>query len=203
MKELRHTDEETLNFYKDKAPVYTASGKGGVNRFLHTFVKKLDKGARILDLGCGGGRDSEEMLRLGFDVESCDASPAIARQAEMRTKKPVIVARFEDLDAVATFDAIWASASLLHVPLVSLPEILRHIHIALKPGGLHFASYKSGGSDGRDADGRYFNFVSKKQMLDAYAQSGNWKRHFVREYVGGGFDRGNRGPWISLMASKR
>lgn len=203
MKEAGHTDKDTLSFYRTEAPVYTASGKGGVNRFLHGFLEKLDTGARILDLGCGGGRDSEEMLRRGFDVESWDASPAIARQAEVRTKRPVIVARFEDLEAEAAFDAIWASASLLHVPLASLPEILRRIHTALKPGGLHFANYKSGGSEGRDADGRYFNFLSKRQMLDAYAQSGDWKRHTVQEYVGGGYDHARQGPWVSLIASTR
>lgn len=203
MKELGHTDKETLTFYRDEAPVYTASGKGGVNRSLHAFTEHLIAGARILDLGCGGGRDSEEMLRLGFDVESWDASPAIARQAEARIKTPVIVARFEDLNTVAAFDAIWASASLLHVPLVSLPEILRRIHTALKPDGLHFASYKSGGSEGRDAVGRYFNFVSRKQMLDAYAQSGDWKIRSVQEYLGGGFEHGKQGPWVSLFASKR
>lgn len=203
MKNFEHTDEQTLNFYRDEAPVYAASGKGGVNRFLHTFVDLLDDGARILDLGCGGGRDSEEMLRLGFDVESWDASPAVAQQAETRIKRPVIVARFEDLDAVSAFDAIWASASLLHVPVASLPEILVRIHTALKPNGMHFASYKSGGSEGRDTVGRYFNFVSRKQMLFAYAQSGDWKIHSVQEYVGGGFDHGKQGPWVSLIASKR
>lgn len=203
MKIFELTDKRTLEFYKDEAPVYAASGKGGVNRFLHTFIDLLDDGARILDLGCGGGRDSEEMLRLGFDVESWDASPAIARQAETRINRPVIVARFEDLEAVSTYDAIWASASLLHVPVASLPEILVRVHAALKPNGMHFASYKSGGSEGRDTVGRYFNFVSRNQMLDAYARSGEWKIHSVEEYAGGGFDDGKQGPWVSLIASKR
>lgn len=203
MKKHELTDDETLRFYANEAPVYAASGEGGVNRFLHTFIDLLDDGAHILDLGCGGGRDSEEMLRLGFDVESWDASPAIAQQAEARIKRPVIVSRFEDLDAVSAFDAIWASASLLHVPVASLPEILVRVHAALKPNGMHFASYKSGGSDGRDTVGRYFNYVSRNQMLDAYAQSGDWEIHSVEEYVGGGFENGKQGPWVSLIASKR
>ena len=203
MKNYEYTDEETLSYYVDEAPVYAASGKGGVNRFLHAFIEHLSKGARILDLGCGGGRDSKEMLRLGFDVVSWDASPEIALQAERYISRRVFVKRFEELNVEAEFDAIWASASLLHVPVKSLPEILSRVHTALKPNGMHFANYKSGGVEGRDNVGRYFNFLSKEQMLRAYALSGRWKVHMVQEYEGGGFDHGKQGPWIAQIASKQ
>lgn len=198
----KHTDNATVEYYTRQAPVYMAAGKGGTNRFLHTFVKHLEHGARILDLGCGGCRDSEEMLRLGFDVESWDASPEIALLGEARIKRPVLVKCFEDLDATSEFDATWASASLLHVPVTSLPNILGKVHDALKPNGIHFASYKSGGLEGRDAVGRYFNFLSKKQMLDAYALSGNWQILSVQEYDGGGYENGKQGPWVALIVSK-
>ena len=196
------TDEATLEFYKDKAPIYSATGKGGTSRFLHKFAKLLNTGSRILDLGCGGGRDSEELLRLGFDVESWDGSFAIAKQAEARIGRPVVVNRFDELDARSKFDAIWASASLLHVPKASLPQILTQIHRALKPDGLHFASYKSGGAQGRDSVGRYFNFLSRDQLLESYQRSGNWTIHSVQEYTGGGYDQGQQGPWIAVIASK-
>ena len=58
----------------------------------------------------------------------------------------VRVMRFDELDALEVYDAIWASASLLHIPRSSLPEILALVFEALKPGGLHFASYKGGGA---------------------------------------------------------
>ena len=86
--EAQPYDERTLRFYADEAPVYTASGKGGVNRHLHAFLDKLAPGARILELGCGGGRDSAAMLERGFDIDPTDGVPQMARKAEARIGRP-------------------------------------------------------------------------------------------------------------------
>lgn len=195
-------DAATLDYYAEVAPTYKASGAGGVNRFLPAFMQKLPKGASVLDLGCGGGRDSEALLANGFDVTSWDGSRKVALQAQHRLQRTVFVKRFDELEAECEFDAIWASASLLHVPLTTLPSILARVHAALKHGGLHFASYKSGGQEGRDSVGRYFNFLSREQLEDFYLQSGRWRIQDVHEYEGGGYDDGKRGPWIAFIACK-
>jgi hypothetical protein len=85
------------------------------------------------------------MIAAGFDVDPTDGTPEIARKAEERLGRCVRVMRFDELDAREVYDAIWASASLLHVPRSSLPEILAFVFEALKPRGLHFASYKGRG----------------------------------------------------------
>ena len=56
--------------------------------------------------------------------------------------------------------------------LSSLPQILALIFKALKPGGLHFASYKGGGAEGRDRYVRYFNYLSREDVTEAYRRSG-------------------------------
>ena len=55
--------------------------------------------------------------------------------------------------------------------LSSLPQILALVFEALKPGGLHFASYKGGGAEGRDRYGRYFNYLSQEDVTEAYRRS--------------------------------
>jgi SAM-dependent methyltransferase len=90
------------------------------------------------------------MIAAGFDVDPTDGTPEIARKAEERLGRRVRVMCFDELDALEVYDAIWASASLLHVLRSSLPQILALIFKALKPGGLHFASYKGGDAEGRD-----------------------------------------------------
>lgn len=50
MTNFGHTDRKTLDFYCQQAPVYSASGKGGVNRSLHIFLNRLRCGARILEV---------------------------------------------------------------------------------------------------------------------------------------------------------
>lgn len=194
-------DEETLRFYAETAETYLASGAGGVSRHLHDFLKKLPPGARILELGCGGGRDAEAMIKAGFNVEPTDGTTEIARQAEERLKRKVRVMRFEEIDAVELFDAVWANASLLHVPRPSLSHVLGLVFTALKPGGLHFASYKGGGLEGRDDHGRYFNYFARDELAELYRAAAPWDVEDVHDYVGGGY-QGKQGPWVAITVRK-
>jgi SAM-dependent methyltransferase len=194
-------DQETLGFYADEAPVYAASGPGGASRHLDAFLQLLAPGARILELGCGGGRDSEEMLARGFQLDATDGVPEIARKAEERIGRPVRVMRFDELDAVEAYDGVWAHASLLHVPRPALPGILSLVFRALKPGGTHFANFKGGGREGRDAFGRYFNYLTADEVSAAYRRSAEWDIQSLTEYLGGGYD-GAQGPWVGITARK-
>ena len=194
-------DAQTLRFYAAEAPTYLAGGQGGISRFLHAFLDRLAPGSRILELGCGGGRDSEAMLQRGFLVEPTDGVLEIAKKAEKRIGNPVRVMRFDELDAVDEYDAVWANASLLHVPTAELPGILSRVYRALKPGGLHFANYKAGGREGRDRFGRLFNYLSSEQLHSAYAASGSWEVLGNEEYEGGGYE-GGTGPWVSITVRK-
>jgi SAM-dependent methyltransferase len=194
-------DTATLRYYADQVAVYAGSGPSGVSRHIPAFLEKMKRGARVLELGCGGGRDAEAMIAFGLDVDPTEGTPEIARLAAARLNREVRVMRFDELDAEAVYDAVYANASLIHVPRSSLPYILGLVFRALKPGGLHFASYKSGGQDGRDTCGRYYNFPSRNDLLNAYRQSGSWIFSEVTEYVGSGFD-GGEGPWITIVTCR-
>ena len=74
------------------------------------------------------------MIAAGFDVDPTDGTPEIVRIAEERLGRPVRVVHFDKLDALETYDAIWANASLLHVPRSFLPQILALVFQALKTG---------------------------------------------------------------------
>lgn len=180
-------DARTLRFYAEQAPVYVGSGGDCESRHLRGFLARLPAGARILELGCGGGRDSEAMIAAGFAVEPTDGTPAIAARAEARLGRPVRVMRFDELAEEAAYDAVWANAALLHVPRPALPGILARVFRALRPGGLHFASYKGGGAEGRDRHGRYFNYPSAEELRALYAQSAPWEMLDLVEYTAGGF----------------
>jgi SAM-dependent methyltransferase len=198
-------DEATLQFYRERAEAYTASGAKGASRWLAGFLDLLPAGARILELGCGGGVDAAAMIAAGFDVDPVDGVPEIAAKAEARLRRPVRVMRFDALDAVDAYDAVWANASLLHVPRRDLPDVLARVRRALRPGGLHFATYKAGEAEGRDSFGRYFNYLSREEMLAAYGAP--WDVVRVNAYMGGGFAgsgfAGGQGPWVSVVVRKR
>lgn len=190
-------DSRTLAFYSAEAPVYAASGPSGVSRHLDAFLDRLPPGADILELGCGGGTDAAHMIARGFAVDPTDGVAAVAAKAQARIGVPVRVMRFDELDAVGRYDAVWAAGSLLHVPRGDLIEVIRRIYRALRPGGLHFASYKGGGREGRDQAGRYFNYLALAEVESAYSSAGSWDLIQSTENMGGGYDCG-QGPWVQI-----
>jgi SAM-dependent methyltransferase len=152
-------DEETLQFYRGNAEAYARREIAPHTR-LTRFLALVVPGAAILELGCGAGAASAEMLAQRFEVRPTDGSPEMAREASQRLGRPVETLLFHDLDEVAAYDAVWANACLLHVPRQELAHILALIRRALRPGGYFYASYKTGDADGRDALNRYYNYPS-------------------------------------------
>ncbi|AJP72648.1 class I SAM-dependent methyltransferase [Sphingomonas hengshuiensis] len=194
-------DQATLDFYAEHAPAYVANGKARVSRFLEDFMRALPPGAHVLELGCGSGRDAEALIAHGFAVDPTDGIPAMAALAEQRLGRPVRVLRFDALSAIRAYDAVWANASLLHVPMAALCDVLALIFRALKPGGLHFANYKVGGGAGRDSLGRYFNYPDRAALAEVYARSAQWDGVSMVGYLGGGYE-GGAAPWTAVTARR-
>ena len=194
-------DPQTLSFYDNEAEKYAARKRPEKNRRLESFLARLDGGAKILELGCGGGQDAEIMIRAGFDVTPTDGSAGLAREAERRLGRTVKLLRFEDLDERAVYDAVWAHACLLHVPEQRLGDVLARIRDALKPGGLFFASYKEGNGGERDSLGRYYNFPSREMLAASCRQAGVWADLAFDDGAGGGYDGVERN-FIYVTAKK-
>jgi SAM-dependent methyltransferase len=166
-------DDETLQFYRSNAQSYADWAKAPSTR-LRGFLVLLPPGASILELGCGAGNHSAVMLEAGFAVRATDGSPEMAAIAARRLGHPVEAMLFHELDAQETYDGVWASACLLHVPRDELGGILTRIHRALKPSGVFYASFKIGDGDGRDNLGRYYNYPSLGWLQATYAAAGAW-----------------------------
>jgi SAM-dependent methyltransferase len=194
-------DSETLAWYDREANIYASRRLAGRSPHLDAFLGRLNPGAGILELGCGGGQDAEVMIAAGFDVTPTDGSAGLAAEAERRLGRTVRLMRFEELDETERYDAIWANACLLHVPEAALPGVLGRIWRALKPGGLFFASFKAGDGGDRDGFGRYYNFPSRAGLEAAYATTGRWSDLNMTEAPGGGYDGVPRN-WILCFAVK-
>jgi SAM-dependent methyltransferase len=168
-------DKDTLQFYRRNAEAYAGRAKPPSSR-LKGFLALLPAGGAILELGCGAGNHSAEMLAAGFSVRATDGSPEMAEIASRRLGQRVEAMRFDQLGEHEAYDAVWASACLLHVPRDELTGILRRIHRALKRHGVFYASFKIGdGDDGRDQLGRYYNYPSPEWLDAAYAAAGSWR----------------------------
>jgi SAM-dependent methyltransferase len=195
-------DKATLAFYATEAAAYGARSDGlGVSKALAAFLAKLPKGAAVLDLGCGTGRDTRALMDAGMTVTAIDGSPEMAREAERRIGTPVRTMLFEDLDYINAFDGIWANASLLHVPRTGLPDVLQRVYRALKPNAVLHANFKSGGKDGRDKLGRYYNYLTVDEVTDLLRSAGSWRSIDLTQGRGKGYD-GTETGWVQVLARK-
>ncbi|MBN8987500.1 MAG: class I SAM-dependent methyltransferase [Rhizobiales bacterium] len=167
-------DEQTLQFYRSNAKAYAGREITSRQARLTAFLGRLAPDALILELGCGAGGDTAEMLARGFNVLPTDGSPEMAEVASRRLGCPVGTLLFHDLDAVEAYDGVWANACLLHVPRDELAQVLGRIWRALKPGGVFYASFKTGEAEGRDTLDRYYNYPSPEWLRETYAEVGDW-----------------------------
>jgi 2-polyprenyl-3-methyl-5-hydroxy-6-metoxy-1,4-benzoquinol methylase len=115
------------------------------------FTDLLPSGARILDAGCGSGRDAKAFAMQGFDVTAFDASQAMVELARWHTGLPVQRLTFQEFRADKPLHGIWACASLLHVPANEEQAVWRRLVDALADHGILYASYKLG--EGERVDG--------------------------------------------------
>jgi SAM-dependent methyltransferase len=194
-------DRDTIAFYQARAPHYVLKFGQAHSHQLDGFLDRLPPGARVLELGCGGGQDSARMAARGFRIDATDGTPAMVAKANERWNVGARVMAFHELEAEAEYDAVWAHASLLHYPRAELPGVLARIHRALTPGGWHFASYKLGADEGRDSLGRFYNFPDADWLTAQYADAGRWQVVETDHYTAGGFDNVDR-DWIDIVVQK-
>jgi SAM-dependent methyltransferase len=193
-------DEDTLQFYQNHAQAYAERAIAKHTR-LARFLALLPPGAKILELGCGAGAASAEMMAKGFDVDPTDGSPEMAAKASSYLGRPVQTLLFHDIDKADTYDGVWANACLLHVPRPELAQVLTLIWRALKPGGCFYASFKSGDAEGRDTLNRYYNYPSADWLRTNYADAGSWSSISIETGEVRGFDN-LRAPMLFVVARK-
>ncbi len=157
-KTVNHYEENAISFYSDTVNV-------DMTELYAPFLANVPKGGLILDAGCGSGRDSRAFLDAGYRVHAFDASPKLANLATELLRQTVAVQTFEQVAAASQYDAIWACASLLHLPEAQLPDALARLWTALKPDGTFYLSFKHGAGE-RQAAGRHFTDATEARLRD-------------------------------------
>ncbi len=122
----------------------------------------------LLDFGCGPGRDLATLTARGHKATGLDGSAPFVAMAEADTGCEVWHQDFLKLDLPsATFDGVFANASLFHIPTQELPRVLRQLQATLKPAGVLFSSNPRGGNEEGWNRGRY----------GAYHDLESWRRY--------------------------
>ena len=193
-------NDQTIQYYDKNAEDFAAGTENADmrecrNRFLHY----LKRGQKILDAGCGSGRDVIAFIEAGYEVEAFDASAEICRLASEKTGIEVRQLRFEELRGEDQYDGIWACASLLHVQPNDLPDVLLRMHRLLKPEGVLYASFKYGSGE-REKDGRYFHDLTENTCREFLLKAGFLIRElFITQDVRSGRSQER---WVNAIAGK-
>lgn len=192
----------SVEFYnKNVDEFYEGTVNADMSATYSVFEEHLSPGSHILDLGCGSGRDSLYFLRQGYRVTSFDYSEEMVRRASELTCQEVIHGDMLTMDFREEFDAVWACASVLHIPLLDISKVLTNCHWALNDGGIMYMSFKYGIGE-TERGGRHFTnftedtFLDLLNELDLFKVLKFWKTTDVRPGRDEEF-------WLNVIIQKR
>lgn len=132
---------ETYNRY---AKIYADYTSAKLLQFqLTNFISMLPTKGKVLDAGCGAGRDSAYLKEEGLDVVSVDLSEGMIEEAKKLGVNPVN-GDLLNMKSNEEFDGIWCMATLADVPKTEAVALLKNFHKALKVNGILYIAVKEG-----------------------------------------------------------
>ncbi len=195
---------KTAETYDKIASAYSGT------RVTHFWVDEFDffkgsiDGTKVIDFGCGEGRDAIIFIQNGFDYTGVDISEGMLQIARERVSGGVFQqVDFSKVDFTAgTFDGFWAAASFIHVPKEEIRVVLQEAKRVMKTGEVGFISMKEKGEmdegmvyeERYGGMGRYFAFYTQDEFRNILEANGfavlkstthpegknNWLCYFVK-----------------------
>ena len=199
--------DDTVRAYDLDAAAYARAGAqvpDSVRADIEHFAATIGTGARVLEIGSGGGRDARLMEELGLDVRRTDITPAfVTLLREQGHACDLVDPLVDDLSSPqGPYDAVWANASLLHVARHDLSTVLSRLAAVTRDGGLLRLSVKEGDGEGWSTHGsirnpRHFTYW-RAPALEAVVAGAGWSGVSIRAGVAG--TRGE--TWLELTAAR-
>jgi len=198
--ELAEITRGTLAHYSGRAAQFWEGTRDhDVAQNLDALLGAIDGDGphRILDFGCGPGRDLAALAARGHRPVGLDGTPEFVRMAREHTGADVWEQDFLALDLpTASFDGVFANASLFHVPGRELPRVLEELCECLRPAGVLFASNPRGQNDEGWNRGRYGAYHDFERWREFAIRAGFLEiDHFYRPP---GLPRDQQ-PWLASL----
>lgn len=155
---------KTIDYYNQNAATFFESTVNvDMTALYQRFLALVPEKGRILDAGCGSGRDAKAFKQMGYDVDAFDASQELAQRASQFAGVAVDVLSFLEFERPQVYDGIWACASLLHLPESDIANALTRLWNSLKDSGTLYLSFKLGQGE-RNKDGRHFTDLTDPNL---------------------------------------
>jgi SAM-dependent methyltransferase len=194
---------KTLEYYAENPQGFWDGTKNhDVSQNINALLGHIQKKGplKILDFGCGPGRDLKTFGDCGHDAYGLDGCEEFCHMAEKHSGRKVFHQDFIDLDLPQQFfDGIFANASLFHVPKTNLPHLLQALYRTLTSDGILFSSNPRG--DREDLHGaRYANFMELEEYRMIVEREGfEYLNHYYRPQG----QPQEHCPWLACIFQKK
>lgn len=198
--ELETVARQTIRHYDESAAEFWEGTKDhDVTQNYDAFLRALppNRKLKVLDFGCGPGRDVAYFKSLGHEPTGLDGSSEFCRHVEKHTGCPTLQQNFLDLNLPeSAFDGVFANASLFHVPSQELPNVLGAIKRTLVPEGILFSSNPRGNDEGWTG-ARYGTFL-ELEAYQSFLETAGFEvlEHYYRPT---GKPRAQQ-PWLAVVS---
>ena len=200
--------EITRQTFNKKAPEYhqrtIALRPDDKTSFFLSYLSAQDS---ILDVGCGSGRDAKYFTEKGFGVTGVDLSEVMIEVAQENAPQASFV--IQDIEEMEfpeqSFNGIWASASLLHIPKNKMKTVLTDLYSFLKDEGVFFISLKEGEGEALHLDHRYggleefLSFYKEDEIVSFLEEAGFT---IVDQHTYPILNSYQTHPWITIVCQK-
>jgi ubiquinone/menaquinone biosynthesis C-methylase UbiE len=185
---------DTIQWYDEHAEEYAEAGATYFDlNHIQAFSKLLPKGAKVLDAGCGAGRDTALLSeKEGLDVTGLDLSKGLLEVAKRKfpditfVEGDLLDLPFDD----SSFDGVWSNTSILHLEAVDdVKRALSEMNRVLEPSGILHLVVKSQITDEKTAvvsdklsdHDRFFQYFSFDELKNLLPET-NFELISIREY---------------------
>lgn len=191
---------DTKKYYQDNAKdFFDSTVNADMSAHYERFLRYVPEHGKILDFGCGSGRDTKAFIQRGYSVDAIDGSSEMCRLAGDHCGITVRCMDFNDLNEIEKYDAIWACASLLHVSKGKMPVILSKMRDALVNSGVMYISFKYGNYEG-ERNGRFFFDVTPEVFNDLVSNISGIK--VIEEWFTEDTRPENNTRWYNIILKK-
>lgn len=200
--------EKTISTYNQNAEAYYNLNKDStvnedlkaLNKYRELFLMYFQQNPKILDLGCGAGRDSEFFHKQKCNVVGVDLAEEFITlnkehfpQIEFK-KMNILKLDFKENE----FDGIWACASLLHLEKSDITQALKEAYRVLKSEGVFYLSLKKTLKDKPKElsnDKRFFEYYEENEISKILEEVGFEIIFQKTELL-------NKNEWINVLVQK-
>lgn len=145
------------NYYESNAEHYAAETfSADMSEQYQRFLPLLKKGAKILDVGSGSGRDACYFQKHGYQVTALEPSKNLCKEIRKVFSGEIICSDIQNYRPKERYDGIWACASLIHLQEEEILRFFEKIDLYLNDNGVVYVSGKNGIPTGEVEDGRFF-----------------------------------------------